>query len=56
MPQILPMSIPFMFTILILSLLMMISINELSWKNCKKSKIEMKMSKTNKFFLSLFIS
>lgn len=55
-PQILPISIPFIFTILILRFLLIIRINELTWKNSKKERTKKTSKKTNNFFLSLFIS
>uniref|UniRef100_UPI0030E54703 ATP synthase subunit 8 n=1 Tax=Ernothrips longitudinalis TaxID=3045428 RepID=UPI0030E54703 len=55
MPQILPMMIPLILTILIVSIILTLNMNDLFWKSSfsKKSK---KYSMKKKFFLSLFIS
>nr|YP_010177462.1 ATP synthase F0 subunit 8 [Thrips hawaiiensis]QSQ87287.1 ATP synthase subunit 8 [Thrips hawaiiensis] len=54
--MLLPMSIPFMLTIFLVSMLIMITMNELTWNNkMKKTTNKNKKEKKMIFFLSLFI-
>nr|UKT59916.1 ATP synthase F0 subunit 8 [Thrips palmi]UKT59929.1 ATP synthase F0 subunit 8 [Thrips palmi] len=56
MPQILPMQTYSILSLLMLSIVSLILLNEMKWKNSVKKKESKKKYVKHTFFLSLFIS
>lgn len=55
-PQILPINIPFILSILLTGVITIILLNELNWNNKTKKRKLSKFKKKNYFFLRLFVS